>query len=102
MAKLVSKKPHYAKPSGYVLEFDNGHIYSLVNLGEPVMVDEEEPSIRVEAWKNIGKMYDKMGGRYEAILLPESNESGEWGSPIRAHDFETLIGIVKKVEEDNG
>lgn len=71
-----------------------GKTYSLINLGEPPLGSDDIHS----TYKEIGKMYDEMGGRYEGILLPESND-GEWGSTFRGKDWEDLINQAIEVND---
>lgn len=109
MANLVKKIPHPTR-TGFHITFDNGHMYSVVNLGAPFLprifeTDDKEiqaimDKVSIEAAEQIGKMYDGLGGRYEAIQLPETTEDGNWGEPIRGRSFGDVIMLVGVIERD--
>ena len=86
------KKIKHPHRTGYHLIFENGHTYSVVNLGESPdgKVNPIEPTL----WKTTGELYDKMGGRYEGILIP--TDDYDWGEPIRAHSFNDVINKIKQ------
>lgn len=77
------KIPHPAMPSGYHMIFEDGCTYSLVLLGEGTPQQN-----------TIQHMYDRLGGRYEAILLPNEKTKTGWGDPIRAKSYDELTNLV--------
>ncbi len=87
MSKIIKKEKHPYKAKGLHLEFDNGHKYSVVNLGAGMT--------------EVGEMYDRMGGRYEGILLPKDDKS-DWGEPIRGSSIDEVVKFIEQEESPKG
>jgi hypothetical protein len=85
---------------GFILKFDNGRMYSVVNLGiMPCFSNEptspEASKEREKAGEMIGEMYDKMGGRFEAIEIVGEG----FGELYRGQSFDDVIKVVKDYEK---
>lgn len=93
-------QPHNYRASGHYLVFANGHKWSCVNLGSPLSnkdVSEESQ----KAFEEIGRLYDGMGGRFEAMMIdPASSDAGGSDVMFRAHSFEELFKKVADYESD--
>lgn len=94
MSKLLEQTDHATRSTGYMLHFDNGHIWSCVDLSD---IGEELPGFNVG--EDIGKLYDTMGGRFEA--MPVAPEPFIFTERIRAKDMESLVEAVKGWEADD-
>lgn len=97
---MYTKKPHPFRKTAWYLEFLTGHTWSCVNLGSWDYVREESRTpFDEQILEGVGKMYDAMGGRYEAMMITKDGIDGD--HQVRAHSWEELFEKVEQYEKDN-
>lgn len=100
-AELNKKTQHPYRKEGFHLAFPNGHVWSCIDISKFDYINQalEYKDIQREeaTYERVGKLYDQMGGRFEAMMVTENEVDDE--HQLRAHSFEKLFKIVEQYEQ---
>lgn len=102
--KPYTKKKHPYRNDGYHLVFPSGRTWSCVDLSKTGQCIKGTSAEIVEDHRRtmeyVGKMYDTMGGRFEAMIVIKDDVDGE--HQVRAHSFKELFEAVEDYDRQMG
>ena len=91
-----TKTPHPHR-SGYYIIFKGGRTWSCVDLSDSGSKD----AAIIKLMESVGKSYDTLGGRFEAMPLNKDGDAIDGDHQVRAHSFLELFAAVEQYEKNN-